>query len=61
MADELNLVVVSPTTVNGKPGRIVTYPDGKIVVQQWTGSGWVTDKSRVAGGSEPDPEKTLDQ
>jgi hypothetical protein len=57
MADERNLVVVSPTTVNGKPGRIVTYPDGKIVVQRWTGSGWETDKSRVVAENPPKSEE----
>lgn len=57
MADEPNLVIVSPTSVDGKPARIVTYPDGKVIVQLWTKSGWETDTSRVVSEKKPEPKK----
>lgn len=41
-------IVVSLTSVDGSPGRILTYPDGSIVIQKWDGRTWVTDKHRVA-------------
>jgi hypothetical protein len=44
----LKLILVSPTCVDGSPGRIVTYPDGSVIVQKWVGQKWVTDKKRVA-------------
>lgn len=55
MPEEPKLILVSPTSVNGAAGRILTYPDGAIVVQVWNGSAWVSDKSRImADQSEPE-------
>lgn len=49
------LIFVSPTSVDGSPGRIVTYPDGSVVIQKWQGGKWVTDKKRVAGRAQVEP------
>jgi hypothetical protein len=55
------LIFVSPTSVDGSPGRIVTYPDGSAVIQKWQDGEWVADKKRVASPSKPEPvgEETL--
>jgi hypothetical protein len=56
MPEEPKLILVSPTSVNGAPGRILTYPDGTIVVQVWNGSTWVSDKSRIVA-DKPEAEE----
>lgn len=57
MPEENKLILVSPTSLDGAPGRILTYPDGTIVVQVWNGSKWVSDKSRVVAANKAEPEK----
>jgi hypothetical protein len=53
--DGLKLILVSLTCVDGSPGRIVTYPDGSVIVQKWVGRKWVTDRKRVAGPTKAEP------
>jgi hypothetical protein len=54
-------IVVSLTSVDGSVGRILSYPDGSVVVQKWDGRTWVTDKQRVAvpANNETVGEETL--
>jgi hypothetical protein len=49
------LIFVSPTRVDGAPGRVVTFPDGSIMVQKWVNRRWVTDQNRVVAQSKPEP------
>jgi hypothetical protein len=50
-----NLILVSPTRVDGLPGRILTYPDGSVRVQKWVNRRWVTDENRIVGQPQPKP------
>jgi hypothetical protein len=49
------LILVSPTRVDGAPGRVVTYPDGSVMVQKWVKGRWVTDQNRVVAQPKPEP------
>ncbi|HKZ52236.1 MAG TPA: hypothetical protein VJ085_03045 [Candidatus Acidoferrales bacterium] len=40
-------VIVGPTKVAGSLGRMVEFPDGRVITQIWTGSRWVTDRTKV--------------
>jgi hypothetical protein len=47
MASAKVKVIVGPTKVAGSLGRMVEFPDGRVITQIWTGSRWVTDRTKV--------------
>lgn len=49
------LITVSPTCIDGVLGRIVTYPDGSMMIQKWVNRTWVTDEKRIVGQGQPQP------